>query len=318
MTTAEKREDNPRFHPLANVFPLMTDEEFEKLVADIDANGLAEPIIMLVDETDGKNKILDGRNRWLATQQLGIPHREKKFEDLTGVTDDPATFVWSSNVVRRHLNQGQIDLAAQALEELGWGGPRKTPTGILEEKKPKTRKQIADETGATERGMAKAAKVRRKAAPKVVKAVETGDLALDTAARIASFDPEEQEEIMSDPKPSAAVARRETLGTRKATTRKGPGPAVQMKGHMTGHQSGIRDVQLINKFWQENKGLIKDLDPADLRTFIKDLEESRRSASQLLTLLGEELIPEWTLDEKRPALLSTALNKIDLAAREGK
>lgn len=309
MTTAEKREGNPRFHPLANVFPLMTDEEFSQLVADIKANGLAEPVIMY------EGKILDGRNRWLATQQLGVAHREIKFEDLKGVTDDPATFVWSSNVVRRHLTQGQIDLAAQALEELGWGGPRKMPVGISGEDKPKTREEIAKETGATVRGMAKAAKVRKRATPKVVEAVEAGDLALDTAARIAAFDPEDQEEIMKDPKPSAAVGRRETLGTRKAATRKTPGPAVVMKGHMTGHQSGIRDVQLINKFWQDNQDLIKEMDPDELRAFIKDLEESRRAASQLLTLLAEKLLPEWTLPGKQPALLSTALNKMD-AARE--
>src|SRR6478735_8085593 len=102
MTMPEKREDNPRFHPIANIFPLMEGDDFDALVRDIDTNGLTDPIIML------EGKILDGRNRYLACQQLEIAHREVKFEDLKTGSDDPSAFVWSKNVMRRQLNAGQI------------------------------------------------------------------------------------------------------------------------------------------------------------------------------------------------------------------
>lgn len=292
------------FHPLANVFPLMSDEEFRALVVDIDANGLTDPIVML------EGKILDGRNRWKACQQLGIPHREIKFDELKLGSDDPAAFVWSRNTVRRHLTSGQRDMAAQKLEELGWGGNRsKLSTESL------TREKIAEKTGATVTGMARAAKVRKRATPKVVKAVEDGDLSLRAADRIADLPKEEQEEVMESPKPAEEAARRVQTKKRVAPARKGPSPATVMRGHMTGHQSGVRDVQLIQKFWAEHADEIENMDTSDLRTFIKDLEESRHAAGQLLSLLSEKLIPEWTLPGRQPASLSTALNKIDAASK---
>jgi len=110
-----------------------------------------------------------------------------------------------------------------------------------------------------------------------------------------------------------AAARKEQARQKRAY--KGPGPATVMRGHMTGHQSGVRDVQLIHKFWTEHADEIGNMDPADLRTFVKDLEESLRAASQLLSLLAEKLIPEWKLEGRQPALLSTALNKVDAAAK---
>lgn len=323
MTTAE---ENPRFHRLANVFPLLGEAEFAELVKDIQANGQMDPIVMY------EGLILDGRNRYLAIEEINkglpvsdrMPHIEIKFEQKWPGRD-PADYVWSHNVVRRHLSQGQIDFAAQALEELGWGGKpgnRNAAKNKSEmqpgtpEEQPKTRQKIAKETGATVRGMAKAAKVRKRGTPAVQKAVRDGDLTLNAADRIADLPPQEQEEVMADPKPVDAVTRRETLGTKKTPARK-VNPVLSMKGHMTGHQSGVRDVVLINKFWADNKDKIKELDPGDLREFVKTLEESRRAASQLLTLLADVLVPEWTLPGKQPALLSTALNKIDLAAKNG-
>lgn len=83
-------------HPAAEFFPLMTDEEFANLKADIAAHGLAEPIWLC------EGKILDGRNRYRACRELSIT---PLFRDYVGPS--PVAFAWSLNGERRHLTNGQ-------------------------------------------------------------------------------------------------------------------------------------------------------------------------------------------------------------------
>lgn len=305
MTMPEKREDNPRFHEIANMFPLMDADSFDALVKDIDENGLSDPVIMY------EGKILDGRNRYLACQQLGIPHREKKFEDLQLGSDDPVKFVWSHNVIRRHLTASQIAMAAEKRETLGQGRPKKTSGETVP-----NRKQIAQETGTSPASIAKARNVRKRGAKGLAEAVEEGKLTLNAADRIAHLPEEEQAEVIKSEKPATAAAEAEQKRQKRPIKSKAPSPTVVMRGHMTGHQTGVRDIVLINKFWSENRDKIKEMDRADLREFIKNLEDARKAASQLLTLLSEELIPEWTLPGKQPSMLSTALNKIEMEESE--
>lgn len=289
----------PGFHPLADAFPLMEDGsvEFEELVQDIKDNGLTDPVVL----HDGL--ILDGRNRYRACQILGIAHREIRFDDLKLGSDDPATYVWSKNAVRRQLTPGQRDMAAQTLESLGWGGQRTTSDGAL------TRKEIAEKTGGTVKGMERAARVRRDAVPEVVTAVEKGKIPLHTADRLSRLPEEDQTDVMKEPVKEipAAVSRKEA--------RKAPDPAVQMHSNMTGSKAGIRDVQMIGKFWEEHRDQILTLKPEELRVFVKDLEESRAATARLLHVIEEEILPEWTLPGKKPGLLSTALNKLDSAKK---
>jgi ParB-like chromosome segregation protein Spo0J len=118
-----------RFHPLADIFPLMEGEEFDALVADIKANGLIEPIVML----DGM--ILDGRNRYRACVAADV---EPTFRPFTG--DDPAAYVISANVHRRHLTAEQKrDLIAE----------------LIKAQPEKSNRQIAKATGVSHPHVAK-------------------------------------------------------------------------------------------------------------------------------------------------------------------
>lgn len=86
------------FHEVANIFPMMQGEEFDALKADIDTNGLREPIWLHQD-----GRIIDGRNRYLACCDLGI---EPQYRTWNGAGSLVA-FVVSLNLHRRHLTPMQ-------------------------------------------------------------------------------------------------------------------------------------------------------------------------------------------------------------------
>jgi hypothetical protein len=97
------------FHPIADLFPLMEGEEFDALVADIKAHGLREDIDLFED------KILDGRNRYRACLAAGVVPRCRV--STYRVHHDPAAYVISRNIRRRHLTAEQKrDLIAKLLK----------------------------------------------------------------------------------------------------------------------------------------------------------------------------------------------------------
>jgi hypothetical protein len=109
-----------KFHPLAGIFPLMEGAEFGALVADIKANGLHYPVILY----DGK--ILDGRNRYRACLAAGFEPAVRNGDNWIG---DPASFVISRNIHRRHLTAKQRrELIAKLLK----AAPEKSNRQIAE------------------------------------------------------------------------------------------------------------------------------------------------------------------------------------------
>ncbi|KAB2846552.1 MAG: hypothetical protein F9K44_15135, partial [Hyphomicrobiaceae bacterium] len=113
------------YHPLANLFPLIEGRAFEDLVADVQANGIREPIILL----DGK--ILDGRNRYRAGMEAALIARSATPDSVfahrwfevydTERLGDPLAWVLSKNLHRRHLNESQRAAVAAKLETLSHG-----------------------------------------------------------------------------------------------------------------------------------------------------------------------------------------------------
>lgn len=84
---------NYPIHEAAETFPLMDDGRLAELKADIQAHGLREAITLC----DGK--ILDGRNRARACQELGIEPATQIYEG------NPWEYVWSLNGQRRDIAQ---------------------------------------------------------------------------------------------------------------------------------------------------------------------------------------------------------------------
>jgi hypothetical protein len=89
------------FHPLANKYPLMEGLEFEAFKAGIQEAGMIRQPIVLYE-----GKILDGRNRYNAGTELGMPVPTRDFDPAT--EGDPEVFVRNLNDDRRHETQEAI------------------------------------------------------------------------------------------------------------------------------------------------------------------------------------------------------------------
>lgn len=92
-------------HEVANIFPMMGDEDYNALVLDIKKNGLMENIWLY------EGKIIDGRNRYKACLEAGIKPMFREYEGKGSLV----SFVLSLNLKRRHLDAGQKALVALKL-----------------------------------------------------------------------------------------------------------------------------------------------------------------------------------------------------------
>ena len=54
------------FHQIANIFPMLGEEELSELADDIMQNGLHQPIVLY------QGQILDGRNRYQACELAAV------------------------------------------------------------------------------------------------------------------------------------------------------------------------------------------------------------------------------------------------------
>jgi ParB-like chromosome segregation protein Spo0J len=84
-------------HPVAKLFPSMASADFAALLEDIRLHGVRVPILV------HGGQILDGRHRYKACLELGVPCPTVEWDGC-----DPWIEVQSRNLVRRHLSKDQI------------------------------------------------------------------------------------------------------------------------------------------------------------------------------------------------------------------
>lgn len=168
-----------RFHPYAEIFPLIEGAAFDELVADIKAHGLREKIWLY------EGKILDGRNRYLACQKANV-----KLETRPYNGSNPLAFVVSLNVQRRHLTETQRGYAAAKIATLAHGGDRKSDQAAnlpLE-----TQAHAAQMLNVSERTVRSGRKVLEKGSKALQQAVETDKVSISRAAAVVNLPKSEQ------------------------------------------------------------------------------------------------------------------------------
>jgi len=164
-----------KFHPVADIFPMLPEQELQNLADDIKANGLKTPIIMYDD------MILDGRNRYKACKMARV---EPDFKQFKG--NDPLAFVISLNLHRRHLNESQRAGVAAKIANMTVGGDRPSkndksfesanwPNGISQPK-------AAGMLNVSERTIRRYKAVEREA-PELTKRIDSGEITVHEAQK---------------------------------------------------------------------------------------------------------------------------------------
>jgi ParB-like chromosome segregation protein Spo0J len=153
-------------HPIAEIWPLMRDDELDRLAEDIKEHGQVVPIILV----DGK--ILDGRNRWLACELAGV---EPWCENVE--SDDPDALAWSLNEHRRHAPEFVRGLAAARRANLSQGQKKADSANAL------TQAEAAQQFGVSVDTVKRARTVLNYGPPELIAAVESGEIAVSLAAK---------------------------------------------------------------------------------------------------------------------------------------
>jgi ParB-like chromosome segregation protein Spo0J len=157
------------FHPIADLFPLMTEEELEVLAADIKANGLGISIVLY------QGKVLDGRNRYLACLKADV---EPTFAEYTG--NDPLAHSLSLNLQRRHLTTAQRAAVAADVANLRSG--QRADYAAASNEAPVSQSEAAELLNVSRSAVQRAATVRT-ADAELHEKVKAGEVTLQDAAR---------------------------------------------------------------------------------------------------------------------------------------
>jgi len=172
-----------QFHPVADLFPLLSGQAFRELAADIKKNGLREPILL-----DPQGLIIDGRNRYRACNHAGV---EPRFVQWQGEGTLPEVAL-SLNLHRRRLGESQRAMVAARTAkwmEKDAAERRGMRTDMVANLPPcqfgKTRDKAGALVNVSPRLVTSAAKVLRNGCAKLIALVDAGELAVSAAARLA-------------------------------------------------------------------------------------------------------------------------------------
>src|SRR5262245_31081606 len=177
-----------RAHPIAELVPSMTPDQYGALLDDIRECGLRTPVVMY------EGMVLDGRHRARAWYDIhgnwDVPSTEVK-----GTAEEAIAFVRSHNIKRRHLKPSQIAYY-EAQAAAFWNPRHGRPT--KNSRKSPTQRQLAKEAGVDIETIALAAKAVR-AAPELGPYLRDGKISVNRALKVAKLPEEERFDALTKP-----------------------------------------------------------------------------------------------------------------------
>lgn len=192
-----------RAHPITEVFPTMSEDEFQTLKGDIEENGQLEPIWL-----DTKGRIIDGRHRLRACRQLKI---EPEFQETTYLDEEIPAIVIALNLRRRHLSESQkanvaakmvpyFEKAAAARQKAGVKAEGEDLGANLPQGKDEAPGKSSDKAGrvigVSGRSVRDALKVQADGCDELKEALETDQVAVSDAATAAKETKTVQKQVL--------------------------------------------------------------------------------------------------------------------------
>jgi N6-adenosine-specific RNA methylase IME4 len=170
-------------HPEAERLPAMPEAELAELAADIRANGLLEALVI------HEGQLLDGRSRREACRRVGVTPHAVQFSGA-----DPAAYVISKNIHRRHLTPSQrAGIVARAVLA--------APPEVAAAGEGKRSVALAEAAQVAPRTLEYALAAARQGVPELAEAVVAGDVPARVAADLAQLPPARQLEVLRDADP---------------------------------------------------------------------------------------------------------------------
>jgi len=175
-----------RFHPVSEIFPLMSGEEYQAFKADIAVNGLREPI------TTWQEQIIDGRNRYNACMELGIESRYVEWDGQGSLL----AYIISKNLHRRHLSESQRAMVAAQIANMPLGGAIYRSANLPTDMGLVSQEEAAKLLNISERTIRNARQVIEEGAPELIEATKTGKVTVSAAARAVKKPKQKQRQLI--------------------------------------------------------------------------------------------------------------------------
>ena len=186
------------FHEVANIFPMMNEDEFVDLVTSIKQNGQREPIILYED------KIIDGRNRYTACKELRVEPKVEYWDEQGSLLD----FVKDKNLNRRQLSQSQRGMIAARMKPLYEDEAKQRMTAGVKANinpglhgdegsiKGRSNEVVGKKFGISRGTVARASRVLNEGTEELQQAVDNGEVSVRKASDIAGLPKEVQNEAL--------------------------------------------------------------------------------------------------------------------------